>query len=165
MKPYRKFKPFQVRWAEKMGDPEDPYLIRWMFLLFGYSMRLHHWIRSDDSRFFHDHSTDLMSIVLKGGYANVTPKGRFEVKAPSIWVAKAKQRHYLDIPKSGCWTLLLCSRPYNKWGFYIGDRKFRPLRYFHKYGGSAVNLTKRTCSSKNLLYNGTEVVKKLTEKQ
>jgi len=71
----RKFgKWFQIRWAEKLGDPENPYLIRWTLILFGYSIRLHHWLRSDDRRYFHDHSSNLLSIVLKGWYINVTPK-------------------------------------------------------------------------------------------
>ena len=53
---------------------------------------------------------------------------------------KAKEKHYLDIPKAGAWTILLCGRPYNKWGFFVNNKKtgefvkWRPLRYFHKYG-------------------------------
>jgi len=141
MKPYRKFKPFQIRWAEKMGDPDNPYLIRWTLLFFNYSIRLNHWMRSDDERFFHDHAFDLISIVIKGKYTNITPKGRLDVKAGSIWFAKAEKRHYLEIPDCGSWTILLCGRPYRKWGFWTKEnQKMRPLRYFHKYGGSAVNL-------------------------
>lgn len=69
----RRFKPFQIRWAEKLGLQECPYLIRWTFLFFGFSIRIHHWLRSDDNRFFHDHAADLISIVLKGEYFNVKP--------------------------------------------------------------------------------------------
>ena len=64
---------FQIRWAEKLGNQECPYLIRWTFILFGRSIRIHHWLRSDDRRYFHDHSADLLSIVLKGFYCNVVP--------------------------------------------------------------------------------------------
>jgi hypothetical protein len=131
----RKFKPFQIRWNEALGEPGNPYLYRWTFLFFNYSIRIHHWVRSDDKRFFHDHSCDLTSIILKGSYTNVTPDGRFDVKAGSVWHAKADKRHYLDIPKEGAWTLLLCSRPYRKWGFWVKpDKMLRPLAYFHKYG-------------------------------
>lgn len=69
----RKFRPFQIRWAEKLGLQECPYLIRWTFLFFNYSIRIHHWLKSDDNRFFHDHASDLLSIVLKGRYLNVVP--------------------------------------------------------------------------------------------
>jgi hypothetical protein len=73
--------------------------------------------------------------VLRGHYTNVTPSGRTEVKAGSVWFAKADKRHYLDIPKGGAWTILLCGRPYRKWGFWTKDDKMlRPLKYFHKYG-------------------------------
>lgn len=68
-----KFKPFQIRWKEKLGYVDNPYLIRWTFIFFGYSMRIHHWIKSDDNRYYHDHSADLLSIVLKGKYWNVKP--------------------------------------------------------------------------------------------
>lgn len=135
MKPYRKFgKYFQLRWKEPLGLLGCPYLYRWTLIFFGFSIRLHHWIKSDDRRFFHDHACNFYSIVLKGEYKNVTPEGVKEVKAPSIWFGRAEQRHYLDIPKEGAWTLLLCGRPYRKWGFWINGRKVRPLEYFHKYG-------------------------------
>jgi len=135
MKPYRKFGDlFQIRWKEALGLPECPYLYRWTLVLFGYTIRLHHWIKSDDRRFFHDHSCNLISIVIKGTYKNVTPEGSFDVKAWRPRLMKATQRHYLDIPKEGAWTIILCGRPYKKWGFYVNDHMWRPLRYFHKYG-------------------------------
>lgn len=125
MKPYKKFKRFQVRWKEKLGKPECPYLYRWTFIFFGFSIRLHHWIKSDDKRFFHDHSCNLISIILKGWYFNVMPES---LDDPTIFGIRylalpfrprymnALQRHYLDIPRGGAWTLLLCGRPYHKYG-------------------------------------------------
>lgn len=172
----KKFKNFQIRWAEKLGYPDDPYLIRWTFILFGYSMRIHHWIKSDDNRYFHDHSSDLLSIVLKGKYWNVKPydpdknpddkvtrefvnyySGQYEEyqaenqkkcyvegifnswhnffhMGQSIWFSKAEDRHYLKIPKGGAWTLMFEGKPRHKWGFYVNVHKWRPLRYFHKFG-------------------------------
>lgn len=153
MKPYRKFsKYFQFRWKEPMGLKNDPYLYRWTLILFGYTIRLHHWLRSDDNRYFHDHSCDLISIILKGHYYNVTPASendldtrngiRHYARAWKPWRAKATDKHYLEIPEGGAWTLLLQGRPYHKWGFYVNNNpkkpdyyhKWRPLRYFHKFG-------------------------------
>lgn len=140
MKPYRRFGRFLQFRHERMGYPECPYLVRWMLIIFGFSIRLHRWIRSDDDRYFHDHSCDFVSIVLWGRYTNVTPDGEFPVRAPSIWSSRAENRHYLRIPKGGAWTLLLCGRPRHKWGFYVPRetdgviRKVRPLDYFHKHG-------------------------------
>ena len=152
----KKFKKFQIRWAEKLGYVSHPYLMRWTFILFGYSIRIHHWIKSDDNRFFHDHSSNLISIVLKGHYYNVKPiindknpennskfcyvegifnswKNFLNFKK-SIWFSKAEDRHYLSIPSGGAWTLMFEGRPRHKWGFYVNGHKWRPLRYFHKYG-------------------------------
>lgn len=169
------FKNFQIRWAEKLGYPDDPYLIRWTFICFGYSMRIHHWIKSDDTRHFHDHSADLLSIVLKGHYWNVKPKEKdkdpdyqipqfeetvlgtrqcgfaenqkwFHVEGifnsfknfihmkDSIWFSKAEDQHFLKIPEGGAWTLMFEGRPRIKWGFFVNGKKWRPLRYFHKFG-------------------------------
>lgn len=130
-------------------------------------MRIHHWIKSDDRRFYHNHSADLLSIVLKGKYANVKPfdsrknpddmvcmpngekvsnKVIYKVEgifnswhnflhmSDSIWFSKAEDLHYLDIPKGGAWTLMFEGRPKIKWGFYVNGKKWRPLRYFHKFG-------------------------------
>lgn len=140
MNAHKPFKPFQIRWAERMGDQENPYLIRWMFICFNYSIRIHKWIKSDDTRFFHDHTSNFISIVIKGCYTNMTPNGAFKVQAPSIWKAIATDRHYLSIPKEGAWTILLCGRPYHKWGFWTkANQKLSPMRYFYKFGGCAVN--------------------------
>ena len=166
----KKFKWFQIRWAEKLGYPDDPYLVRWTFLFFGYSMRIHHWIKSDDDRHFHDHSANLLSIVLKGHYWNVKPydptkdpfenvtlneNGRWVLRwnqkwhhvegifnswrtffhmKDSIWFSKAEDLHYLRIPEGGAWTLMFEGRPRIKWGFIVNGHKWRPLRYFHKFG-------------------------------
>jgi hypothetical protein len=134
MKPYNKFgSVIQFRY-EALGLPECPYLYRWTLIFFGYSIRLHHWIKSDDRRFFHDHSCNLISIIIKGKYTNVTPNGAYLAMAWKPRRMKATDRHYLDIPKEGAWTILLCGRPYHKWGFYVNNHKWRPLRYFHKFG-------------------------------
>ena len=135
MKPYRKFGWwFQLRWKEALGRKECPYLYRWTLIICGFSIRLHHWLRSDDRRYFHDHACNFVSIIIRGKYTNVTPTKRVSVKAGSCWYAMAEQRHYLEIPKGGAWTILLCGKAYHKWGFYVNGKKMRPLKYFHKYG-------------------------------
>lgn len=138
------FRLFQIRWREPLGLPRCPYLYRWTFLFLGFSLRVHHWLGSDDNRFFHDHACDLISIIVKGRYHNVVPVDdanpdvrrcrRIEAKAWRPWVAKATAKHFLEIPPEGAWTILLQGRPYHKWGFYVNGHKWRPLRYFHKYG-------------------------------
>lgn len=91
----RRFKPLQIRWREVLGEQDDPYLIRWTICLFGYSIRVHHWLKTDASnRHYHDHAADLLSIVLKGEYDNVVPYE--EDKEPDEWVPLTRKisRHY-----------------------------------------------------------------------
>lgn len=133
MKPFNKY--FQIRWKEALGKPECPYLYRWTLIILDYSIRIHHWIRSDASTtYMHDHACNFISIILRGSYTNVTEYGEKHVKAGQFWYSNALTKHYLKIPEGGAWTLLICSRPYHKWGFYINNHKWRPLRFFHKFG-------------------------------
>lgn len=41
---------------------------------FGIAARVHHIVRSDEDRHFHDHPFTYISIVLRGGYWEVTPQ-------------------------------------------------------------------------------------------
>lgn len=140
--PFGKY--LQLRWKEPLGLLESPYLYRWTLIIAGYTIRIHHWIRSDDNRFFHDHSCNLISIILKGYYYNVIPKDnnnpdtkdsiKILCRAWRPWFANATKKHYLLIPSEGAWTLLITGRAYHKWGFYVNNHKWRPLRYFSKFG-------------------------------
>lgn len=164
MKPFWKTNNFQVRWNEPLGKPECPYAYRWVFIFFGYSIRLHKWIRSDDSRYMHNHSWWFVTLVLKGSYIDVSEKTfvkehldltyksngdrnthiykdkkevKDHLKRWSIRYRSAYHTHYVSIPKGGCWTLLITGRPKNKWGFWINNRFMRPLRFFSRYGHPA----------------------------
>lgn len=130
MKP---FKPFQFRYEElKQGN--TIYLYRWSFLFFNYSIRIHHWISDDVGPHLHDHACDFISFLFKGSYTNVTPDGKKAIKAPFVWYSRAEARHRLEIGPKGAWTILFCGRPYRKWGFWVNNHLWRPLRYFSKFG-------------------------------
>lgn len=134
MKPFKPFSPFQIRWKEVLRHGDTPYLYRWSLILFGYSIRLHHWVGSDVGPHFHDHPCNFASFLFKGSYTNVTPTSRRFIQAPSFWYATGDKQHRLEIPPGGAWTILFCGRPYRKWGFWVNNHLWRPLRYFHKYG-------------------------------
>ena len=128
------FRPFQVRWKEPLGEPECPYMVRWVFNFWLFAIRIHHWIRSDDKRFFHDHPWGFITIVLQGGYTDVSPTGRDKLSAGSIRYRNAKHQHYVEVPEGGAWTLLLSGPQIRNWGYWIEGKMKRPLKYFHKYG-------------------------------
>jgi hypothetical protein len=136
MKPYRKFNDFQIRWREVLKQGDVIYLHRWTLVVFGYSIRLHHWLGDDVGPHLHNHSCDFISLLFWGKYINVTQSGEREIKAPFIWYSKAQTYHRLKIGENGAWTLLFCGKPRNKWGFDVNGYKWRPLRYFAKFGSS-----------------------------
>lgn len=126
----KRFRPFQIRWAEPLGLAETPYLYRYTFLFFNFSIRIHHWIGSDVGPHLHDHASNFISICLRGHYYNIGKNGRKKIMAGQIWYSNALTQHRLEIPKCGAWTLLFCGRPYNKWGFFINGEKLSPKKYF-----------------------------------
>lgn len=139
MKPFWKTNNnFQIRWNEPLGEKECPYAYRWVLILFGYSIRVHYWLRSDDKRYMHDHPWNFRTFVLKGYYWDVSKINNdiLREKVTTTAYRKATHQHYVEIPEPGVITLLFCGRPKRNWGFWIPGRTtlLRPLKYFHKYG-------------------------------
>lgn len=129
-----KIKPFQFRWREPLGRLECPYARRTLLNLKWFSVRVHEWIRSDDARYLHDHPWDFVTIVLRGSYIDVSPSCRDQLQTGSIRFRRATHQHYVEVPASGAVTLLITSAPLRNWGFHVGTKFIRPLRYFGKYG-------------------------------
>ena len=127
-------KSFQVRWAEPLGDMNCPYAFRWVLITPWFSIRIHHFIRSDDSRYFHDHAWDFTTFILKGHYYDVSEKGRILRKRFHFYSVPATHAHYVEVPVGGCWTLVFNGKVKRKWGFWVDGKFKRPLKYFHKFG-------------------------------
>lgn len=133
MKHKKPFK-FGIRWKEPLGMPYCPYMYRWVFNFKLFSIRIHHWIRSDDKRAFHSHPWNFITFVIKGSYIDVTPEGKETLKFGSIRYRKNHHMHYVDVPKTGCWSILLTGNPNFKWGFLVNNKFIRKDKYFKKYG-------------------------------
>lgn len=139
--PPRPFKQFGLRFNEPVGLPECPYMVRSVLTVFGYSIRLHHWLASDDQRNAHDHPWDYFVVVLWGGKFEILPSTESNLDVAewngtgSVKFYRAEHLHTVKITKP-CWTLLLTGRQRRDWGFYIPGRKamMRPLRYFSRFG-------------------------------
>lgn len=128
---------FTFKYREPLGKPECPYAYRTMFIFFGYSIRIHQWIRSDDKRFMHDHPWWFITFVLKGSYVDISPNGEDQLNQFSFRYRKANYQHYVDVPKSGAVTILLTGKRERRWGFWINDKFKRPSKYFKIYGHPA----------------------------
>ena len=132
--PKNKVKSFQIRWNEALGDKSCPYAFRWVLITPWFSIRIHHFIRSDDKRFFHDHAWSFITFILKGHYYDVSKKGRVKRERFKAYKVPAEHAHYVEVPKGGCWTLVFNGKPKRKWGFWVDCKFRRPLKYFHKWG-------------------------------
>jgi len=136
----KRMKPFGIRWNERLGREECPYMRRWVFNFYFFSIRIHQWYRSDDKRYMHNHGFNFLTVVLKGGYTDVSPIGILGVEhhdvmsVGSIRYRKADHTHYVGWPKRGTITILFCGRKIQNWGFLVKGKFMRPLRFFSRYG-------------------------------
>lgn len=130
----KQFSKFQIRWNDKLGLEECPYLIRWVLNLKWFSIRVHHWIRSDDDRHFHDHAWNFWTLIVKGEYTDVSADGEELCQAPCLRYRKAEHAHTVKVGENGAWTIMLTGPMIRKWGFWVDGKLKRPLKYFHKFG-------------------------------
>jgi hypothetical protein len=153
-------KHLSLKWGQRLGDPECPYMRRWA-LLFGVgSIRLHHWYRSDDKRAPHDHPWGFVTVVLRGSYTDVSfplvpwtwsratgspspgvlwGERRDVLRAGSVRRRPAQHVHTADVAAGGCWTLVLTGPNRRVWGFWArradGSARFRKSnKWFFEMG-------------------------------
>lgn len=135
-----------IIWGQELGKPECPYLKRWVLNFGKFSIRLHHWIGSDDPRYMHDHAWGFYTLVLKGGYTDISQIGdipadhtypstlRQHLKRGSLTYRPAHHRHTVQTDSGGAWTLLLVGPFKRKWGFYVDGEYVGVREYFRKFG-------------------------------
>lgn len=122
------------------------------------SIRLHHWLRSDDKRFKHDHPADFITLVLRGGYTDLANgEGRYPIAPERCGVCRghpgtvcdvcgnglrnermrpgmirrraAEHAHTVAVDPGGCWTLVYFF-PYKRaWGFWVPRRRDGTMRF------------------------------------
>lgn len=135
--PYQKQMKYQpIIWSQKMGRPECPYFQRWVLNFWFFSIRLHHFISSDDKRTYHDHPWWFLTLVLAGSYTDISDVGvEDSLTKGSIRLRPASHRHIVST--DGVWTLVLTGPESRIWGFYPKGKFLRREKYFKKYGHHA----------------------------
>jgi hypothetical protein len=137
-------------WAQPGGLTECPYFRRWILdlgsLAIGsiQSIRLHKWYADDDHRAPHDHPQWFFTIVLWGGYDDVSyyidAEGRCWVKDVErmYWLTSAyrpaEHLHSVQNVVPGTVTLLFCGAPSRRWGFWFGGKLLKRDKYFAVHG-------------------------------
>lgn len=121
-------------WHEKLGKPECPYVIRYVLDFGLFSIRLHHWINSDDQRHMHDHEWWYASLILSGGYTDINLKGKRHLSFGSIIFNPSVHRHMVKVNKGGCWSLLLTGPHSRTFGFWVNGKFRKRNKYFFMFG-------------------------------
>lgn len=98
------------------------YMRRWTFYTPIGMVRVHHIMRSDNDRHFHDHPFDFVSLILRGGYLEHRPGKKQRMFLPGDFVVRrAEEMHYLTLLGRDAWTLVFASKPRRRWGFATED--------------------------------------------
>ena len=106
-----------------------PYLIRWYIFLkdrksFPFNITMHKVLVSDEPQ-LHDHPWDWGALILKGGYWEHTPEGKFWRGPGSIRFRKAEDLHWLELAKDKdgnnipCWSIFYMGKKKKDWGFMV----------------------------------------------
>lgn len=152
---------FMVRWGEYIGNIDCPLMRRWLIETPIGSVRLHHFLHSDDVRALHDHPWWFITFPLGQGYLDVTTcsrcgghgtytsgggdngahircgcrDGRVRTHVEP-WRFHYRPANYLHaVETNGCWTVIVTGRKVRKWGFLhplYGFLESRP--FFHRFG-------------------------------
>ena len=134
-----------IIWNQSLGNKDDPYMKRWCWITPYFSIRIHHWFRGDDDRYYHDHDWNFVCMVLKGWYDDISWNDQDNIHnvtydrltAGSIRYRKAEFRHIVQT--NGCWTIVLTGKQVRKFGFWVPNKSgkmvwLKAKRYFLKYG-------------------------------
>ncbi len=116
-----------------------PYLTRYYVFLkdrknFPFNITLHKIWVSDEPK-LHDHPWDWGAIILKGGYWEHTPVGKFWRGPGHIRFRTSKALHWLELPKDAdgneipCWSLFFMGRKKNDWGFVVNKKWVHHEKY------------------------------------
>lgn len=121
-------------WRQQLGRSECPYAERWVLNLYFFSIRLHHFIRSDDARAFHDHPWWFITMVLRGGYTDRSPDGDDHLGVRSIRYRPALHKHTIVVDSGGVWTVLITGPQTRRWGFWVNNKWKKSNKYFFEHG-------------------------------
>lgn len=113
---------------------DEPYLTRYYLFLkdrdnFPFNIFLHNFHKGDLDD-LHDHPWPWCSVILKGGYWEHTPTGRFWRGAGSIKIARSTDFHRIELdPDTDVWTLFIPGIKCRDWGFMRDGQWVQHQRY------------------------------------
>jgi len=120
----------KIVWRQPGGLVECPYFKRTIFDFKFFSIRIHEWLADDDHRHMHDHPNWFLTIVLKGGYVDISDNGEDILSLGSFRFRKADYRHMVTKVKPGTITFLIAGPMSRRWGFWVNGKLIKRDKYF-----------------------------------
>lgn len=108
----------KVTWGGYIGLKECPYMRRWLIQNRWGTLRVHHFMGSDDYRAFHDHPWWFLTLVVKGSYRDLTP------------CSNCKGTGLVTDAHLGCFDCM--GKGYNVDKLVLGSMRFRRTNYIHR---------------------------------
>jgi len=113
----------------------EPYLERYYLFLkdrkhFPFNIFLHRFLKGDPDD-LHDHPWPYATLILKGGYWETTPEGRFWRGPGHFRTCGANTYHRVELePNVECWTLFMPGPQKREWGFLVNNKWMEHGKYF-----------------------------------
>lgn len=116
------------------GLKECPYFRRTILNFGMFTIRFHRWYGDDDNRALHCHPFSFVTFVITGGYTDVNNIEDDILTAGSIRFRKADYIHSVRDVLPNTRTILITTKPFRRWGFYVEGKLVKRDKYFAKYG-------------------------------
>ena len=108
-------------------NTDEAYLERYYLLLkdrkdFPFNIFIHKFLKSDPDH-LHDHPWPYFTCILRGGYFEHTPAGKFWRSPFTCKCNKATDLHKIELDPNveNCWTLFIPGKKERDWGFKTDD--------------------------------------------
>ena len=126
-------------------DDKRPYMIRWQLIKdkidtlsqsrdLRFNIYLHKIMLSDEP-VLHDHPWNYATLILKGGYYEHTPEGKFWRGPGHFRYRKSTDLHRLELAKDEngnelpCWSLSYMGKKVQEWGFIKNGKRIHNETY------------------------------------
>ena len=106
---------------------------------FPFNVFLHRFHKSDPDD-LHDHPWNYRTLILKGGYWEYTPQGKFWRGVGHYRKMPAESLHRIELePGVNCWTLFIPGKHKREWGFISDNQWFQWEEYLSQRKGKIKN--------------------------
>lgn len=116
-------------------ENDEPYLERYYLFLkdrerFPFNVFLHKFLKGDPDD-LHDHPWPYFTIILRGGYWEHTPEGKFWRAPGHFRLCGSRSLHRIELePGVTCWTLFFPGPQLREWGFVKDKQWVQHEQYF-----------------------------------